>query len=145
MRLCLQALPSTRIPFLLSIRHVLEMVPVQNLEDGISIKIPPAVINYLYVPALVVAVGTPKTTSAAWLAAVAATLGVPASSCITVASSSDLINAAVAAGMLPVAVPRKMAYAASYPAAAAKFEAFGPGYATWQKLVGVWQRQQQQQ
>jgi hypothetical protein len=38
-----------------------------------------------------------------------------------------------------------MTYAASYPAAAAKFEGFGPGYATWQKLCGVWRQQQQQQ
>ncbi|KAF6266342.1 hypothetical protein COO60DRAFT_447975 [Scenedesmus sp. NREL 46B-D3] len=90
--------------------------------------------------------GGPKpAASAAWLAAVAATLGVPAASCVAVGSSSSLINAAAAAGIPAVAVPRKMAYAASYPAAAAKFESFGPGYATWQKLCGVWRQQQQQQ
>jgi len=45
--------------------------------------------------------------------------------------------------MVAVAIPRKLAYAASYPAAAAKFEGLGAGYATWQKLSSLWVRQQQ--
>jgi beta-phosphoglucomutase-like phosphatase (HAD superfamily) len=87
--------------------------------------------------------GSASPISPQWLAAVAATLGVPISSCLTVASSNDLVNAASAAGMVAVAIPRKLAYAASYPAAAAKFEGLGAGYATWQKLSSLWVRQQQ--
>jgi beta-phosphoglucomutase-like phosphatase (HAD superfamily) len=80
---------------------------------------------------------------------VAAILDVPVSRCIAVASSSDIINAAAAAGMVPVALPRKMAYAASYPAAAAKFECWGPGAATFNRLLtllpGDAEQQQQRQ
>jgi beta-phosphoglucomutase-like phosphatase (HAD superfamily) len=69
---------------------------------------------------------------------VAATLDVPSSRCLAIAASSDLVNAAAAAGMVPVAVPRKMAGAASYPAAAAKFDGFGPGGgATWNRLAAL--------
>lgn len=75
----------------------------------------------------------------ALLAAVAATLDVPAARCMTIASSSELINAAAAAGMVPVAIPRKMAYSASYPAAVAKFEGFGPGAATFNRLQALLQ------
>ncbi|GBF91601.1 hypothetical protein Rsub_04341 [Raphidocelis subcapitata] len=72
-----------------------------------------------------------------WLAAVAATLGVPAARCIVVGSSGALVSAAAAAGMVAVALPRQAALAASYPDAAAKFEGWGPGYATWPRLAGL--------
>jgi hypothetical protein len=64
---------------------------------------------------------------------------------MAIASSSDLINAAAAAGMVAVAIPRKTAYSASYPAAAAKFEGFGPGYATFGRLQALLQATAQQQ
>lgn len=83
--------------------------------------------------------GSTQSATVALLAAVAATLDVPAARCMTIASSSELINAAAAAGMVPVAIPRKMAYSASYPAAAAKFEGFGPGAATFNRLQALLQ------
>lgn len=91
-------------------------------------------------PGLGAAGGAPgRTVSPAWLSAVAATLGAPSSGCVLVASSGELIAAGTAAGMLALAVPRKMAGAASYPTAAAKFECgFGPGAATWRKASAVW-------
>ena len=75
-----------------------------------------------------------KRVSAAWLAAVAATLGVPAARCLVLASSGSLVAAAREAGMVPIAIPRQGAAWAAYDAAAAKFEGFGPGYATWPRL-----------
>jgi len=75
--------------------------------------------------------------SAEWLAAVAATLGVPAARCLCVASSGSVVTAAAQAGMTAVAMPRQGALAATYEAAAAKFEGFGPGYATWARLKAV--------
>lgn len=83
--------------------------------------------------------GASQANNTALLAAVAATLDVPASRCLVIASSSDLINAATAAGMVAIAMPRKMAYSASYPAAAAKFEGFGPGAATFGRLQSLLQ------
>lgn len=87
--------------------------------------------------------GSASSASAAWLAAVAATLCDSPRAAVLLASSADLVAAGAAAGMVAVAVPRKMAYAASYPAAAAKFEALGPGYATWQKLCSLYSARQQ--
>jgi beta-phosphoglucomutase-like phosphatase (HAD superfamily) len=83
--------------------------------------------------------GASQASNTALLAAIAATLDVPASRCIAIAASSDLINAAAAAGMVPVAIPRRMAFSASYPAAAAKFEGFGPGAATLGRLQSLLQ------
>lgn len=74
---------------------------------------------------------------AEWLAAVAATLGAPVPRCVVVASSGALVSAAAQAGMVAVAMPRRGALAASYPDAAAKFEGWGPGYATWPRLQGL--------
>lgn len=92
----------------------------------------------LFHPSVAVFPGSSQSAnSTALLAAVAATLDVPASRCLAIASSSDIINAAAATGMVAIAVPRKMAYAASYPRAAAKFEAFGPGYATFARLQSL--------
>lgn len=72
-----------------------------------------------------------------WLAAVAATLGVPASRCLVVASSGSVVRAAAEAGMVAVGMPRQGALAATYELAAAKFEGFGPGYATWPRLQAL--------
>jgi beta-phosphoglucomutase-like phosphatase (HAD superfamily) len=85
------------------------------------------------------AAGASQAANRALMAAVAATLDVPASRCLALASSSDLVNSAAAAGMVAVAIPRKMAYSASYPAAVAKFEGFGPGYATFGRLQSLLQ------
>jgi beta-phosphoglucomutase-like phosphatase (HAD superfamily) len=89
--------------------------------------------------------GTSQAANTALLAAVAATLDVPARCCMVIASSNDLVNAAAAAGMVAVAIPRKMAYSASYPAAVAKFEGFGPGYATFGRLQSLLQQSAGQQ
>jgi hypothetical protein len=75
--------------------------------------------------------------SAEWLVAVATTLSVPAARCLCVASSGSLVAAAAQAGMAAVAVPRQGALSATYEAAAAKFEGYGPGYATWPRLRAV--------
>ncbi|KAF8057897.1 hypothetical protein HT031_005843 [Scenedesmus sp. PABB004] len=69
------------------------------------------------------AAGSSPAASPAWLAAVAATLGVPVRDTVVVASGGALVSAAAAAGMVAVAVPRSMAAAATYPGAAARFEA----------------------
>ncbi|KAI8469587.1 MAG: hypothetical protein J3K34DRAFT_423281 [Monoraphidium minutum] len=72
-----------------------------------------------------------------WLAAVAATLGVPSARCLVVATGGSLVAAAAQAGMVAAAVPRQGAPHAAYDAAAAKFEGFGPGYATWPRLKAL--------
>jgi beta-phosphoglucomutase-like phosphatase (HAD superfamily) len=61
-------------------------------------------------------------------------LGVPASRCACVAATPGTVRAAAAAGMVAVAVPRQAAFDVSFDEAAAKFEAFGPGYLTWPRL-----------
>jgi hypothetical protein len=56
---------------------------------------------------------------------------------LVLAANGGIIRAAAAAGMLPVAIPRAGAFAASYPEAKAKFEGFGAGYATWPRLQAL--------
>lgn len=79
---------------------------------------------------------TPAVTPA-WLAAVAQLLQTPIDRCIVAAANGPTVRAAAAAGAVAVAVPRKLAYAAAYPEARAKFEGFGPGYATWGRLASL--------
>jgi hypothetical protein len=56
---------------------------------------------------------------------------------LVVASGGSVVAAAAQAGMVAAAVPRQGAQYATYDAAVAKFEGFGPGYATWPRLKSL--------
>jgi len=75
--------------------------------------------------------------SPAFLAAAAALLGASPARCACVAATAATVRAAAAAGMVSVAVPRQGAFDVSFPEAAAKFEAYGPGYLTWPRLAAM--------
>jgi len=76
-----------------------------------------------------------------WLQAVASTLGVPSSRCILLGSTSSIMEAASAAMMTAVAVPRRMAHRGTYEHARAKFTGFGAGDCTWPRLKSLMPKQ----
>lgn len=78
-----------------------------------------------------------RTVTAEFLAAVAASLGVRLAACLLVASSIGVVQAGSGAGIVTVAVPRRMALQGTFPGTAAKFEGYGPGCATWPRLRGL--------
>ncbi|KAL6748685.1 hypothetical protein V8C86DRAFT_1123586 [Haematococcus lacustris] len=82
------------------------------------------------------AAGAPRM-SPEWLAAVAATLGLPMSRCAMLASSSSVTEVAAAAGMLAVAVPRKLAERGMFSGAKAKFPGYESGEATFGRLKAL--------
>ena len=45
-----------------------------------------------------------------------------------------VLQAGADAGMMAVAVPRRLALQGTYPGVAAKVEGYGPGYCTWGRL-----------
>ena len=70
-----------------------------------------------------------------WLAAVAASLGVPCARCAVVAAGVGLLKSAKGAGMTAVAVPGRRAGGGSFPGADAVCDGFGPGGgATWRRV-----------
>lgn len=75
--------------------------------------------------------------SRAWMEAVAMMLSVPAAQCLVLAANGSTIQAAAGAGMVAVAVPRRLAAAATFPGAKAKFEGYGPGLCTWKRLASL--------
>lgn len=72
--------------------------------------------------------------SAEFLAALAAALGVRMANCLLLASSLGVAQAGCTAGMLTIAIPRKMALQGSFPGVAAKMDGYGTGAATWPRL-----------
>lgn len=86
--------------------------------------------------------GQRESVSAEFLAAILATLDASAKQSMVLASSSSVLGAAVTAGMVAVAVPRRCAMNGTYPGALAKFEGYGVGMATWGRLQALLLKQQ---
>ncbi|KAF5832590.1 hypothetical protein DUNSADRAFT_11462 [Dunaliella salina] len=72
-----------------------------------------------------------------WLQAVSSMLGVPSSRCILLGSTSSIMEAASAARMTAVVVPRRLAHQGTYEHARAKFTGFGAGDCTWSRLKSL--------
>eukprot|EP00197_Chlamydomonas_leiostraca_P014992 CAMPEP_0202881112 /NCGR_PEP_ID=MMETSP1391-20130828/36057_1 /ASSEMBLY_ACC=CAM_ASM_000867 /TAXON_ID=1034604 /ORGANISM="Chlamydomonas leiostraca, Strain SAG 11-49" /LENGTH=376 /DNA_ID=CAMNT_0049563741 /DNA_START=199 /DNA_END=1329 /DNA_ORIENTATION=- len=68
------------------------------------------------------------------LAAMAATMDVPLSRCVMLASQANLTDVASSVGMVSVAVPRRMAERGVYNGVRAKFMGYGTGECTWGRL-----------
>lgn len=75
--------------------------------------------------------------TAEFLAALTAACGVKLGESLLAASSVNVAQAGLSAGMTTVAIPRRMAFDGSFPGVAAKLEGYGIGSATWPRLRGV--------
>ncbi|MEW5310238.1 MAG: hypothetical protein WDW38_002055 [Sanguina aurantia] len=78
--------------------------------------------------------GTRRMLEPSFLAAVAATLSLPLSSCLFCAGTTSALQAAASAGMAPVIIPRRFAGNGQYDDAVAKFEGYEGGQASWPRL-----------
>ncbi|GAX78053.1 hypothetical protein CEUSTIGMA_g5495.t1 [Chlamydomonas eustigma] len=79
------------------------------------------------------------------IAALAATLGVRISKSILIAANLGVTQAGCSAGLMTVAVPRKLALQGTYPGVVAKVEGYGAGYATWNRLSSMLKSKQSSQ